>query len=440
MIEIIRERTERPLAQRDATHDPARTSWVASANAPGTDFPIQNLPLGVFSTQGTEPRCGVAIGDAILDLSAAFAANLVTNRAVTEASLGPLMAQGRAASAALRAEVSALLSQGSPAEGQSDVLLVPMAAARMHLPTTVRNFSDFMVSYDHCFRSGRRRDPNNPLPPAFRQLPVAYHSRASSVRVSGEAVVRPHGQWREQDGTMRFGPTEAMDYELEMAIWIAGDNALGEPVPMSRAPDRIFGYGLLNDWSVRDVQRWEMPPLGPFLGKSVSTSVSGWIVTAEALAPFEVAAPVQDPPALPHLDSAWNRSNGALAVRMTAAILTARMRETGMEPFLLTDTQFAGMYWTPATMVAHHASNGCNLLSGDLLGSGTVSGPEETARACLAEINQTGAVTLPSGETRRWIEDGDEIVFRARAEAPGAVPIGFGECRGVLNPAIAWPA
>jgi len=427
------------LAQCDATHDPARKSWVASANAPGTDFPIQNLPLGVFSTEGTDPRCGVAIGDAVLDLSAAFAAGLVSNRAVTGASLAPLMAEGRAASAALRAELSALLSAGSQAAAQADALLVPMAEVRMHLPTTIRNFSDFMVSYDHCLRSGRRRDPNNPLPPAFHQLPVAYHSRASSVRVSGEAVTRPHGQWRRQDGTMQFGPTEAMDYELEMAIWIAGDNALGTPVPMSAAPDRIFGYGLLNDWSVRDVQRWEMPPLGPFLGKSVSTSVSPWIVTAEALAPFEVPAPVQDPPALPYLDSAWNRSNGALSVRMTAAILTPAMRAAGAEPFLLTDTQFAAMYWTAASMVAHHASNGCNLLSGDLLGSGTVSGPEEIARACLAEINQTGAVTLPTGEMRRWIEDGDEIIFRGRAEAPGAVPIGFGECRGALLPAIAWP-
>lgn len=425
------------MAQRDATHDPARKSWVASANQPGSDFPVQNLPLGVFSTEGAAPRCGVAIGDAILDLKAAHAAGLVSNAAAAAESLGPLMTQGRPASAALRAEVSALLSEGAPSRAE---LLVPMASARMHLPTTVRNFSDFMASYDHCARLGVRRDPKNPLPQAFRQLPVAYHSRASSVRVSGEAVTRPHGQWQRQDGTMHFGPTEAMDYELEMAVWIAGDNALGEPVPMSRAPERIFGYGLLNDWSVRDVQRWEMPPLGPFLGKSVSTSVSAWIVTAEALAPFETVAPVQDPPALPYLDSAWNRSNGALSVRMTAAILTPRMRASGDAPFILTDTQFAGMYWTAAAMVAHHATNGCNLLAGDLLGSGTVSGPEDTARACLAEIGLTGPVTLPNGETRRWIQDGDEIVFRARAEAQGAVPIGFGECRGVLNPAIAWPA
>ncbi|GGJ08213.1 fumarylacetoacetase [Neoroseomonas lacus] len=425
------------MAQRDATHDPARRSWVASANAPGTDFPIQNLPLGVFSTHGAGPRCGVAIGDQILDLTAAHAAGLIGNAAVAEPSLGALMGQGRAASAALRAEVSALLSEGATPRPE---LLVPMATARMHLPTTVRNFSDFMASYDHCARLGVKRDPKNPLPPAFRQLPVAYHSRASSVRVSGESVIRPHGQWQHQDGSMHFGPTEAMDYELEMAVWIAGDNALGEPVTMASAPDRIFGYGLLNDWSVRDVQRWEMPPLGPFLGKSVSTSVSPWIITAEALAPFEVPAAVQDPPALPYLDSAWNRSHGGLAVRMTAAILTPRMRAEGAAPFILTDTQFAAMYWTAATMVAHHGTNGCNLLAGDLLGSGTVSGSEETARACLAEIGLTGPVVLPNGESRKWIQDGDEIIFRGRAEAPGAVSIGFGECRGVLDPAIAWPA
>lgn len=425
------------MAARDATHDPALRSWVASANTPGTDFPIQNLPLGVFSTDGGGPRCAAAIGDQMVDLRAAHAAGLVGNAAAGADSLAPLMAAGRRASAALRAEVSALMSDG--ARPRPD-LLVPMASARMHLPAAVRNFSDFMASYDHCARLGVRRDPKNPLPPAFRQLPVAYHSRASSVRVSGEDVVRPHGQWQRQEGSMQFGPTEAMDYELEMAVWIAGDNALGEPVTMSQAPDRIFGYGLLNDWSVRDVQRWEMPPLGPFLGKSVSTSVSPWIVTAEALAPFEVAPPAQDPPALPYLDSAWNRSNGALSVRMTAAIVTPRMRAEGAAPFTLTDTQFAGMYWTAATMVAHHATNGCNLLAGDLLGSGTVSGPEESARACLAEIGLTGPVTLTNGETRRWIQDGDEIILSARAEAPGAVPIGFGECRGMLLPAIAWPA
>ncbi|MBP0464402.1 fumarylacetoacetase [Roseomonas sp. PWR1] len=431
-----------PMAGRDATHDPALRSWVASANAPGADFPIQNLPIGIFDRPGEAARGGIAIGDAVLDLRAAREAGLIAGEAAEAAcapTLNRLMAIGRQASAALRRQVSALLAVGASAQTLADRILVPMPQARMRLPAAVANFSDFMASYDHCARLGVRRDPKNPLPQAFRQLPVAYHSRASSVRVSGEAVARPNGQWQRQDGTMHFGPTEALDYELELAVWIAGENALGTPVPMARAPDRIFGYGLLNDWSARDIQRWEMPPLGPFLAKSLSTSVSPWIITSEALAPFEVPPPVQDPPALPYLDSPWNRSHGALAIRMKAAILTPRMRADGAAPATLTDAQFAGMYWTAAQMVAHHASNGCNLLPGDLLGSGTVSGPEDTGRACLAEIGLTGPVALPNGETRRWLQDGDEVIFTARAEAPGAVPIGFGECRAVIAPAPAWP-
>ena len=430
------------MAARDATHDPALRSWVASANEAGTDFPIQNLPLGILDRPGEAPRAGIAIGEAVLDLRAAKDAGLIAGEAAeaaAEPTLNRLMALGRGASAALRRQVSALLAAGASAASLAERILVPMKAARMRLPARVANFSDFMASYDHCARLGVRRDPENPLPQAFRHLPVAYHSRASSVRVSGEPVTRPNGQWRAADGTMRFGPTEALDYELELAIWVAGENALGEPVPMARAPERIFGYGLLNDWSARDIQRWEMPPLGPFLSKSLSTSVSPWIVTAEALAPFETPAPAQDPPAPPHLDSAWNRSNGALAIRMTAAILTPAMRAGGAAPFVLTEAQFARMYWTAAAMVAHHASNGCNLLPGDLLGSGTVSGPEDSARACLAEIGLSGPITLPNGETRRWLMDGDEVILTARAEAPGAVSIGFGECRAVIAPAPAWP-
>jgi fumarylacetoacetase len=430
------------MAARDATHDPALRSWVASANREGTDFPIQNLPIGVFDRPGERPRAGIAIGDFVLDLRAALEAGLIAGEAAEAAcrpGLERLMAMGRGASAALRRQASALLAEGAAAAALAERLLVPMAEARMRLPADVRNFTDFMASYDHCARLGARRDPDNPLPQAFRHLPVAYHSRASSLRVSGAPVTRPNGQWRRADGRLHFGPTEALDYELELAIWIAGENALGEPVPISRAPERIFGYGLLNDWSARDIQRWEMPPLGPFLAKSFATTVSPWIVTAEALAPFELPPPAQDPPVPPHLDSAWNRAHGALSIRMTAAILTPRMRTEGAPPFVLTETGFARMYWTAAQMVAHHASNGCNLLPGDLLGSGTVSGPEESARACLAEIGLTGPVRLPNGETRRWLEDGDEIILRARAEAPGAVPIGFGECRAVIAPAPTWP-
>jgi fumarylacetoacetase len=429
----------------DPTHNPKRRAWVTSANAPDSDFPIQNLPLGVFSRDGGAPRGGVAIGDQVLDLRAALEAGLISGEAAeaaAEPNLNRLMAMGRPASRALRAAVSELLTDGNAAVAQRDAILVPMHAARMQLPCAIANFSDFMASRDHSWRLGARRDPVAPLPPAFDSLPVAYHSRASSVRVSGEPVVRPNGQWKRKDG-VHFGPTEALDYELELAVWLAGENALGVPVPMSQAPERLFGYGLLNDWSARDVQRWEMPPLGPFLAKSLSTSVSPWIVTAEAMTPFEVpAAPRAGgvAPPLPYLDSEWNRARGGLSIAMEVWLLTRRMRAEGGGPARLTATDFATMAWTPAQMVTHHASNGCNLLPGDLLGSGTCSGPTDEARACMAEIILTGPIELPNGETRRFLEDGDEVIFRGRAHAPGAVSIGFGECRAEILPAPPWPA
>jgi fumarylacetoacetase len=272
---------------------------------------------------------------------------------------------------------------------------------------------------------------------------VAYHSRASSVRVSGEGVVRPNGQYPRPDGAVRFGPTDALDFELELGIWIAGENALGTPVTMADAPGRIFGYCLLNDWSARDIQRWEMPPLGPFLAKSLSTSVSPWVITAEALAPFAVPARERaagEPAVLPHLDSTTHRAEGALALAMQVALLTPAMRAAGTPPARITATEYAGMYWTSAQMVAHHGSNGCNLLAGDLLGSGTCSGPEPGAAACIAEMLLAGPIQLPNGETRRYLQDGDEVIFTARASRDGAVPIGFGECRGVVLPAVAWLA
>ena len=429
----------------DSTHDPKHRAWVASANAADSEFPIQNLPLGVFSRAGGTPRGGVAIGDQVLDLRAALEAGLIHGaaaEAAAEPTLNRLMAMGRPASRDLRAQVSALLAEGSDAASRADAILVPMAEARMQLPVQIANFSDFMVSRDHSWRLGATKDAIAPLPPAFDSLPVAYHSRASSVRVSGEGVVRPNGQWKRGDGVY-FGPTEALDYELELAVWLAGENALGEPVPMSRAPERLFGYGLLNDWSARDVQRWEMPPLGPFLSKSLSTTVSPWIVTAEALLPFAIPAAARAEgvaPPLPHLDSHENRARGGLSIALEVWLLTPRMRAEGSGPARLTATDFATMAWTPAQMVTHHASNGCNLLPGDLLGSGTCSGPTDESRACMAEIILTGPIQLPNGEVRRFLEDGDEVIFRGRAHAAGAVSIGFGECRAEILPAPPWPA
>ena len=412
----------------DHTHAPGLTSWVASAQMPGCDFPIQNLPLGVFSTAGTGPRGGVAIGDQVLDIAAALAAGKlrgVAAQAAAEPTLNRLMGMGRTASDELRHQVSALLS-GAPAPE----LLHAQSAVRMHLPASVGNFSDFMASYDHCHRLGATRNPQDPLPPAFHHLPVAYHSRASSVRASGSDVRRPWGQYF-RDGEIVFAPTGAMDFELELGFWIAGENKQGEPTPISTADQRLFGFCLLNDWSVRDVQRYEMPPLGPFLGKSLHTSVSPWIVTSEALAPFAAALPPREagaPPCPAHLNS--NRADG-LTIQMRAALQTPAMAA----PHTITDTPFQNMYWTPAQMVAHHTSNGCNLLPGDLLGSGTVSGPADGAEACIAEILLRGPIQLPNGETRRYLEDGDTVIFTGQAHAPGATPIGFGECRGTVLPA-----
>ena len=410
----------------DHTHAPGLTSWVPGAQS--TDFPVQNLPLGVFSNGGA-PRGGVAIGDQVLDIAAAVAAGRLKGAAAEAAagpSLAPLMAMGRDAATELRHAVSALLT-GAPAPE----LLLPQSAVRMHLPCEVRNFSDFMASYDHCHRLGAARDPNNPLPPAFHHLPVAYHSRASSVRPSGTDVRRPWGQYF-ADGDIVFAPTRAMDFELELGIWIAEENAQGEPTPITMADRRLFGFCLLNDWSVRDVQRYEMPPLGPFLGKSLHTSVSPWVITADAMAPFATDRPPREagaPPCPAHLDA----KGDALRITMRAALQTKAMNA----PHTITTAPFENMYWTPRQMVAHHTSNGCNLLPGDLLGSGTVSGPDTGAEACIAEILLRGPIELPSGETRRYLEDGDTIIFTARAEAPGAVPIGFGECRGTLLPALA---
>ena len=412
----------------DHTHVSGLTSWVASAQTPGTDFPIQNLPLGIFSNGGA-PRGGVAIGDQVLDIAAALAAGKLRGAAAQAAagpSLAPLMALGRDAATELRHALSALLT-GAPAPE----LLHAQSAVAMHLPCEVRNFSDFMASYDHCHRLGAARDPAHPLPPAFHHLPVAYHSRASSVRPSGTDIRRPWGQYFE-DGAIIFSPTGAMDFELELGVWIAEENEQGMPTPISAAARRLFGFCLLNDWSVRDVQRYEMPPLGPFLGKSLHTSVSPWVVTADALAPFATARPAREagaPPCPPHLQT----SADALRITMHAALQTPSMTT----PHRITEAPFERMYWTPAQMVAHHTSNGCNLLPGDLLGSGTVSGPADGAEACIAEILLRGPIALPNGETRRYLEDGDTVIFSGQAHAPGAASIGFGECRGTILPAHA---
>jgi fumarylacetoacetase len=433
------------------THDATLRSSVASANVPGTDFPIQNLPLGSFSHAGAPPRGGVAIGDMVLDLSVLRAAGLFGGMAADALdaaagpTLNPLMALGGAHASALRGALSDLLSESGAARLApiADAALLPAAAVRMVLPAAIGSFTDFLTSIYHTERGGRAARPDQPVPLCFRHLPVAYNSRASSVRASGEAVARPNAQWQRADGTMWFGPTEALDFELEVGAFIGPGNPLGMPLPIGAARDRLFGYCLVNDWSARDLQRWESA-LGPFLCKSFSTTISPWVVTAEAMLPFRIPAfarPAGDPAPLPYLDDAENAGRGGMNIALEALLVTPAMRAAGAAPARVALSNFRHVYWTFAQMATHHMSNGCNLSPGDLIASGTVSGPTDDSRACLAEMTVRGTepVSLPNGETRGWLHDGDEVIFRARAEADGFIPIGFGECRGRVDPAPVWP-
>ena len=436
------------MTELNATHDPARRSFVARANDTGADFPLQNLPLGVFR-RGAESRCGVAIGDQVLDLKAAQQAGLVTEPALSAPLLNPLLALGGAAASTLRARLFELLADGSPEQGRVAAMLVPAASVQMELPAAVGSFTDFFTSLHHTARAGRMTGREPPVPPAFRSLPIAYNSRASSVRVSGEAVNRPNGQ-RNSDGKANFGPSNfgpstALDFELELGAFIGGGNPLGQPFHIDHAARQIAGYCLLNDWSSRDVQRWESDPLGPFLSKSFSTTISPWMVTEEALRPFRTPAPARaegDPELLSYLRSERDQAQGGIALRMEALLLTPAMRAAGVAAATITRTDFQHMYWTFAQMATHHMSNGCNLRTGNLLGSGTVSGPTDDSRACLAELTVLGSepLRLPGDERRAWLQDGDEVIFRARAERDGFVAIGFGECRGAIAPATPWPA
>jgi fumarylacetoacetase len=433
------------------THDPKRQSWVASANQADGDFPIQNLPFGVFRRGSEAPRGGIAIGDRILDLAEAAKAGLFSGdaaeaaRAASGPALNPLFALGLRAASALRAQVSDLLRADSPdrsrVERMADRLLVPMSAAAMQLPAHVGSYTDFLCS---SFHAGRMATASE-LPEPFKYLPIAYHSRASSIVVSGTPVRRPNGEFRDPSGQVKFGPEPAQDFELELAAVIACGNPQGTPLQIDRAAEQIFGYCLLNDWSARGIQIWESRPLGPFLGKSQGTTISPWVVTTEALAPFRCPAfarPEGDPKPMPHLFSATDQAEGGIDLALEAYILTPRLREAGAAPARVTNTNFKFIYWTFAQMVAHHMSNGCNLQPGDLLASGTCSGPTEDSRACLAELSARGTadIALPNGETRRFLLDGDEVIFRGRASRAGHVAIGFGECRGRLEPAVPWPA
>jgi fumarylacetoacetase len=434
----------------DATLDPTLTSWVESAQG-HPDFPIQNLPFGVFHRVDDKDdpslvRVGIAIGDFVLDLTACHDEGWFTGpadaagAALAEPSLNVLLAAGPDTWRAVRAQASAVLAGDSPAYRANrrlgDHILIPMAEAELLVPVAVGDYTDFYASVHHATNVGSMFRPENPLLPNYKWVPIGYHGRASSIVPSGTPVRRPMGQ-RKDGGADRpvYGPTRALDYEAEVGFVIGRGNPLGAAVPLAEAETHLFGMCLVNDWSARDVQTWEYQPLGPFLAKSFATTVSPWVVTTDALAPFRVpAAPREagDPQPLPHLASEANAAAGGVDVTVEVYLQTARMRAEGVAPARLSRGRVADLYWTPAQLLAHHTSNGCNLQPGDLLASGTISGPDKSARGCLLELTWRGAepLTLPTGETRTFLEDGDEVILRGYAEREGAVRIGFGECRG----------
>jgi len=417
----------------DETHDPALESWVESANDPATEFPIQNLPFGRFRRAGETGalRIGVAIGDQILDL--------VATRLIDTDDMNRLMAASPDDRRRLRRAISTFLRDGGADQRARDCL-VAQSDAEMGLPCHIGDYTDFYTSIHHATTVGKQFRPENPLLPNYKWVPIGYHGRASSIGVSGESFPRPNGQIKAPDvEAPRVGPTRRLDYELEIGVFIGTPNERGEAVPMDEAESRVFGMALFNDWTARDIQPWEYQPLGPFLSKNFASTLSPWIVTTEALAPFRSAfvRPAGDPQPLPYLDSASNREAGAFDIQLEIWLQTPKMREAGQAGERLVRSNFNDAYWTVAQMVAHHTVNGCNLQSGDLFGTGTLSGPDAEQAGSLLELSQGGKkpIHLANGETRTFLEDGDCIVFRGYCERRGARRIGFGECRGTVLPA-----
>jgi fumarylacetoacetase len=414
----------------DDTHDPRLESWVESANERGCDFPIQNLPFGIFRRKGSDeaPRGGVAIGDQIVDLAALGIR--------TGTTLNRLAAVGRPSWRKIRKTLSVALSV--PA-GQKKLArhLLPMKRAELFLPVSVGDYTDFYTSSFHATNVGRMFRPDTPLFPNFKWIPIAYHGRASSIVVSGSPVRRPSGQIKPADEDKpAFGPTKRLDYEAELGFVVGPGNPLGKPIAVAKARDHIFGVVLLNDWSARDIQGWEYQPLGPFLGKSFATTVSPWIVTLDALEPYRIAAfsrPPDDPPPLPYLREGDREPTYSIEVEMR--LQTAKMREAKRPAHRLSSGNYATSYWTPAQLVAHHTSNGCNLRPGDILGSGTISGPAPDSVGSMLELTLAGKqpAQLPGGEIRGFIEDGDAVIERARCARQGYATLGFGEASGVVR-------
>jgi fumarylacetoacetase len=413
----------------DETHDPELQSWVESANDAACDFPIQNLPFGRFRAGESDWRLGVAIGDRVLDLRAAGL--------VDHADMNRLMGTPAAGRRALRKAISEGLRRGSGRESPWQKALVAQGEVEMGVPCAIGDYTDFYASIHHATTVGKQFRPDNPLLPNYTWGPIGYHGRASSIGVSGESFRRPVGQTRAPDAAAPvLGPSRRLDYELEVAAFVAQPNAQGDPVAIEDAEAHLFGLSLFNDWSARDIQSWEYQPLGPFLSKSFASTLSPWIVTMEALAPFRLpyVRPEGDPDPLPYLDSAANRAQGAIDLTLEVWLQTAGMREAGQPGVRLMRSNFADAYWTVAQLVAHHTVNGCNLRPGDLLGSGTLSGPEAGQAGSLLELSDGGKtpIDLGNGERRTFLEDGDTVILRGHCQRDGARRIGFGECRGTV--------
>jgi len=435
-------------AQLNETHEPGGRSWVRPANERDCDFPIQNLPFAVFRRDSGETyRGGVAIGDDVLDLAAAAATGVFKADAATALAaacapeLNSLMQLGPRFNSALRLALFDGLREGSPLQSALQGCLVRQSSVQYSLPARIGDYTDFYASIHHATTVGRLFRPDNPLTPNYKWVPIGYHGRASSIVVSGQAFHRPRGQ-RLPPGESKpvVGPSQRLDYELELGFFVGPGNALGEPIPIQQAEAHVFGVCLLNDWSARDLQAWEYQPLGPFLAKNFATSISPWIITLEALAPFRVPFSRSDgcPEPLDYLNGSGNRDAGSIDIRLEAYIQSASMRKRGLAPHRLSSSSFRHSYWTLAQLIAHHTVNGCNLQSGDLLGSGTQSGPTPEEAGSLLELSGGGKhpVLISDAETRTFLDDGDTVSFRAWCEKPGRARIGFGEVSGQILPAI----
>jgi fumarylacetoacetase len=422
-------------------------SWLPNANDPTTDFPLTHLPYAAFATEDGQDKqhlC-VAIGSHLLDLHACAEAGLLPGElrfACQSPTLNTLLSFGPRAWTSLRHTLTALLEASAPNREKTEAALHSIAGATLLKPLDIPNYTDFYASIHHATRVGRLFRPNDPLLPNYKYIPIGYHGRASSIVTSGTPIHRPTGQTRSStpNGTPDFRPSQSLDYELELALYIGQPNPLGSPIPIKQAAHHIFGVGLLNDWSARDLQSWESQPLGPFLAKNFATTISPWITPMAALDPFRLPAtprPPDDPKPLPYLYSASDQAHGALDVKLEVLLLTETMRANKLQPVLLSQSNTQDLYWTPAQLITHHTSNGCNLQLGDILATGTISGPTEASAGCLLELTRNGAqaITLPTGEARTFLSDGDEIILRGSCEAPGHPRIGLGECRATILPA-----